>query len=119
MNKREKARLYKIICDARAKLDEAESAERDKINARLIGRCFRYQNSYGGDKEKWWLYMRVTRVDDGSLRAMRFEEDCYGRVNVDPNAWIMHGEISYGWKPISRSDFDMAWIDIIAKLGDL
>ncbi len=33
-----------------------------KFKKKWIGRCFKYRNSYGGDRKKWWLYSMITDV---------------------------------------------------------
>ena len=33
----------------------------------IVGKCFKYRNSYGGSYEKWWLYLQVKSIDEKSL----------------------------------------------------
>lgn len=66
--------LLKTIQRAREELNSIERAENIKKNTALVGKCFRFWNSYGGD-EHWWLYIKIIGLDDtGNLKAFLFHE---------------------------------------------
>lgn len=43
-----------------AQLSRIEAKRKTAENAKHVGKCFKYRNSYGPN-EKWWLYMKVTK----------------------------------------------------------
>lgn len=68
-----KTDLMRTIQDAREELSQIEAQEREQSNSGQIGRCYKYHNSGGGAKERWWLYMKILRTDEsGNLIAHEF-----------------------------------------------
>ena len=62
---------------------EIESNEQREINKKLIGKCFKYENSYGfGDK--WWLYTYIIGVSESSdtLTVLTVQDDKGGVVEI-------------------------------------
>lgn len=93
-----------------AKLSGAKSkittALRKEENAKLIGKAFRYQNSYGGDepRKRWWLYVKLTSMDkDGWLNGVKAQRDCDGRINIEPETFITYHLIHEGYQPITEA----------------
>lgn len=111
--------LRKTAMAARNALDEAEAIERDKENARLIGQCFKYSNSGGGCDERWWLYLKVIRAEDGHLRVFTFEELPNGNISIEPDQWGMSGRYgkNSGYTKIPRTEFHAAWQALAAKVA--
>lgn len=103
--------LRKASQTAQHALWQAEAAERDKANAKLIGKCFKYRNSSGGT-EKWWLYIKITAVDDGNLRAFKFQQYSSGEINIQSNDFIYHGRSlteNGGYIKIATKEFNREW----------
>ena len=72
----EKEELRKQINRLHNRLWVLESAERRKENDKLVGKIFRYRNSYSGGKPQWWVYYKVVKGSDGSyVKAFRFDID--------------------------------------------
>lgn len=111
--------LRKRSREASAELWAAEQKERDKENATLIGKCFRYRNSYSVPKEneRWWLYIKILKVEDGALRALKFEVDYEGRIKIDPNEYM--GNIFEGYHPISAATFNRAWQETVTAIHQI
>jgi hypothetical protein len=84
-----KEELQKIIAagfEAREELRAIEDAEKTKANASLIGKCFKYRNSYScpeSDADYWWLYSKVVSVDGEWAQVLRFQTDRNGRVEFE------------------------------------
>ena len=104
----------KILAQAAA-IRERENAKklRESVDQlrKLVGRCFRYRNSYGcGDtKGPWWTWMRIESVDaDGGFRALSFEVDNSGRITVKPNEWSM--SLLEGYKEVTEAELTTAFL---------
>ncbi len=76
--KRTEEELNKIVNDARNELWKIEKAREIEDGKKLIGKCFKYRNSFGGGSRPWWLYLKVTAVG----RAAAIEKDCRGEVRI-------------------------------------
>lgn len=92
-------------------LHEAEAIERDKYNKTMIGRCFKYRNSGGGCDDKWWLYVKVTRAEDGHLRVFKFEQLPNGNISIEPDQFSYSGKMDdrSGYKAIEPTELRSAW----------
>ena len=106
--------LRKASQTAQQRLWKAEAAERDKTNAALVGKCFKYRNS-SGSGEKWWLYLKITAVDDGNLRAFEFQQYSNGEIHIQPNDLIYHGRNlteDGGYIEIKPAELQREWVKI-------
>jgi len=107
MNKIEK--LKKAAYEAMNAYQAAEAVERDKYNQAMIGKCFKYSNSGGGCDTRWWLYVKVTRIDDGHLRVFKFEQLPNGCVSIEPDQFSYSGKMGAegsGYIEIEPTEFD-------------
>lgn len=107
-------RLQQEIALARSKLNKIESARRAKENRKFVGKCFKYQNSYGhGDP--WLLYLRVTGGGYW-LKGYKFERTSTGRFEANFDECVSCID---GYEEISRKEFDKAWRKFLAGLKAL
>lgn len=73
-----KTKAKEAVRNANIALGEIEEAiynQFDSVNfAEMVGRCFYYDNSYGGDDEEWKEYTKILSYDKGSesFRVFRF-----------------------------------------------
>lgn len=115
------AALRKKANAARDELYKAEAKERNKINAKLIGNCFKYHNAGGGCDTRWWLYLKVLKIDDGNLRCFSFEELPNGNINIEPNHFIYAGGdrlgVGNGYTLVPNSEFDAVWARLRSKIA--
>jgi hypothetical protein len=96
----------------------AELRERAQHAIPLIGKCFRYRNSYScpkDDSERWWLYRRVLRMSaSGRLLVFQFQTDHCGQITIEPGSTVIDHE-SIGER-ISLRQFEHAWMVLLTKL---
>ena len=115
MAKQSKAQLIKSISDARDKLDAIEKKEKEKTIRPLVGKCFKYRNSYGSD-ENWWLYKKILSISDRAwLNAFMFQKTSRGN-------WEIHFNETYislldGYISISEEEFNQAWKECLNELS--
>lgn len=111
--------LNRKIAAAREKVWKIEAAERYEKAKGLLGKCFRYRNSYScpeGEKDRWWLYMRVTEVaKDGWLTVFSFQTDKNGAIEIVPAKRKMH-ESSLG-EPITQKRLQHAYKILVRGLN--
>lgn len=69
--------------DARRELHDIEEAEAEEKNASLVGRCFRYRNSYSAPSKGWWLYAEVIGVEGSHYTYLTFQECENGIITVE------------------------------------
>lgn len=92
--------------EAQEALWAIEEKERAKRSATLVGKCFRYLNSYGSG-DRWWLYARVISVGDGGyLTTFSFQTTCNDEIQIEPAKARLSID---GWEAISIADFKTAW----------
>ncbi len=111
--------MLKELQDEKARISsqigEIEKQRRNERNVALIGKCFQYRNSLGSSTEDWWLYAKIIRAEDGNLIAHRFQTDCHGRMEVDPEHTIWD-DLSAGYEEIPSEDFNAAWAGLKAAI---
>ncbi len=97
---------------------DIEQAETAKINKKLLGKCFRYWDTFGSGGDGWWLYAKVIDVDAGNPIAHRFQIDANGGMEIEPRHVLWH-DLSSGYDKISNAAFDAAWTDFKAAIGSI
>lgn len=93
---------------------EVLKAQRDLIKRKkLLGKCFRYRNSYGFGS-KWWLYGKVTHIDKDGFRMLTAEKVPLGieiKLDTRPGA-----ELWGTWEPITSKQFQNAFKKLLDEL---
>lgn len=114
--------LKKAAHAATNALWQAEAVERDNLNAALVGKCFKYSNSGGGSDKRWWLYLKILRVDDGNLRAFKFQQYANDseHIEIEPNEFIYHGRSltsDGGYTEIKPAEYEREWASLLDKIN--
>lgn len=117
MDKAKIAKLKKTVqagYKARNELDDLESRNKDKQNKKLIGKCYRYRNSYSSG-DSWWLYAKITGVKDGWLNGWKFEKTTADRIEI----WdtTIHRVDEY--QEITKEEFNQAWNELLNELNSM
>lgn len=112
-----KKRLESQIQKLRDKLGKITDAEQRAAQEKLVGKCYRYRNSYGaGGKSDWWLYVGIHSLDpENGLRAIHFQKDCDGRFEVETNHYYIN--VLNGYEEIPTNDFCKAWLEFQSNLA--
>lgn len=90
--------MKKIEKDLKVLEDKARKAQLRFINKKndyeakvalpslrkTVGKCFKYLNGYGGDKAKWYLYLKVISIDEKNLnyKCVEFQRTSLEIVEV-------------------------------------
>ena len=116
MNKKEK--LQAIVAEgheARKELNKIEEKEDTKKNLPLVGRCFKFKNSYGSG-DSWWLYSEVLGVEGGFFKYLTFQECTHGKISVELREY---GYDSLRQTEITKQEFDKQFRLLLDKLEEL
>ena len=115
MSERREAVLEAKMREAREELSAIRSEKAEKRNKKLLGKCFKFRNSYGGNDDGWWLYSIVTKAT-ASLEVFKFQTDCNGAIEIESDRyWYAHD----GYAPISREEFDTAWAKLVEEITSI
>ena len=99
--------LQKQSIEIQNKIYDIENAERDKRNANMPGRCFKYINGYSNDR-RWPYYVKIIRIEDGNLISIGVQHTSMDEVQFDLNKSHFNG-MNSGWNEIPPTEFDAAW----------
>jgi hypothetical protein len=114
MNRKDE--LKSIVEKARSELREIEEAESAKVNQALVGKFFKFRNSYSKPNEYWWLYMAVTGLsDEGNPLTWNFSKDIYGKIEVEVDQLRLL--VSSGYIEIKAKEFYRAYESLMAELN--
>ncbi len=56
----------------------------------MVGRCFKYRNSYGSHSEDWWLYARVIGYKNKTLTVCRFEITSINQIEINTSEEVIN-----------------------------
>lgn len=113
-----KDELLAKIKPLQVQLNRIEGAERRAANEPLVGRCFKYRNSYSCPEKPsdyWPLYMRVDRADDTGIWCTEFQIDLYGRAEAQKGKHYYR--LMDDFQEISGAQFARAWDTFKAKVA--
>lgn len=80
--------------EVQSRIWEIENAENEKKSAALVGRYFKYHNSFGSGN-RWWLYFKAVRVDGRCVVGPKFQRDSNGRFELEPDAHVFNNMSGY------------------------
>jgi len=113
MKKEEKKKLEQLKDKERTinrRIQDLEYKEmvEDSLPAlrKVVGKVYKYHNSYGGDHERWWLYVKVLSVNekDMSFMCVEFQRTSMARIEIVYEA-------EYNWRGGHKFD-SMDYIEI-------
>lgn len=119
MNRQERAKLERAVKagnKARQILDEDRRQKEEKKLKKLIGSCWKFNNGYNRE-DRWWLYLKITRVEDTSLYGFSFQKTTLGKIEIDADDCFI--SLDGGYLPIKPEEFSEAWLELKAELETL
>lgn len=105
-----------------------EKNERPKL-PEMVGKCYKYRNSYGGDSSDWWLYKKITRFVKGDgvdfLLTEQFQITSNGRSTWETGSIICgpvmsrygHIGLGDGYSEISENDYQKARVKFMTEMA--
>lgn len=95
---------------ARDELQRRQDAVKTAANRSIVGKRFKYLNSYGSG-EKWWLYRRVLSVTGDRCTAFEFQHTSENIVEIKLEK---HGFLGDGWEEIPEHEYRAAWSRVMS-----
>jgi hypothetical protein len=113
-----KEELNIIIGTARDELYELELKEKEERNSKILGRYFKYLNSYGGIDNKWWMYYYYKSLDScRDFIADTFQIDNSEKIEIDLNSSQYYYPESM--IEITKEEYIAEWNKIISILTNV
>ena len=110
---RELERKQSPFIKERNKLKDQINLEENKV---LLGKCFKYRNSYGSG-EKWWLYRKVVSVGDWDVTVISAQDCNNGTIEIIKETHSASGYKIGGYHTeISLEEFNKNFEDILKKI---
>jgi len=107
-------KLKEELHRTRNALDKIEGERQRKANRKNLGKCFKYENSYGtGDK--WPLYLRIRKAGQ-IMEGHQFEKTSTGRFETHRNTYVSNLD---SYTEIPLSEFQTAWQKFVRELKAL
>lgn len=82
---------------------------------KLVGTCFKYLNSYGGDREKWFLYSKIISIDESTMTfiCVEFQKTSMNRIEIEyTKKYSWNGETFFsrmgGYIKVPESEYNRA-----------
>lgn len=114
-------KLQKQSDALRIRIYEIQEKEAAKKNAALVGKHFKYMNTYGvgDDCRRWPMYLKVLSVTGSGLLGFQFSTDsrdqiCIGRAQ---KMITFAGGLIEGWQPITRAEFQREWRRLTIRIN--
>lgn len=119
MKKRTIEELQLEAQKAQRRFMEAEEERKNRevlpLLRKMKGQCFKYHNSYGGNRARWWLYCKVESVDEENyqLNVVEFQKTSMDIAEVRwTKKFSFNGEIFFGensgYYKITASEYNRA-----------
>lgn len=100
--------LREAAAKASAKVWSLEAKERAEKAQSLVGRAFRFRNSYGSDS-KWWLYAMVhTITKDGHILVHEFQTTSRHEMQINFRREHYYHLLD-GYQEITKAEFRKEW----------
>lgn len=101
-------------------LQRVEDARKRAEYKKLLGKCFKYRNSYGSGSPDWWLYVRVIGGDGYWPKCFQFQLTSHGEIIIaEKEHSVSVGRDDRGYTEITRKEFDRAWAQMKRRIGKL
>lgn len=91
---------------------------------KMVGKCFKYHNSYGGNLPRWFLYSKVISIDEKTLTftCIEFQRTSLERVEVElTRKYNYRGENFFdgtNYIKISSSEYNRAKRSLLKFMQD-
>ena len=99
--------------------------ERDKLlteieneeGKKLVGKCFKFRNSYGSG-EKWWLYSKIVGADSEWVNTLELQKLPFSGIEIKLNK-ISKSLFENGvYTSITKKEFNNVYKRFIKKIED-
>lgn len=91
---------------------------------KMVGKCFKYHNSYGGDLPRWFLYSKVISIDEKTLTftCISFQRTSLERVEIELTKKFNFNGKNYfdgsNYIPVSTAEYNRAKNSLLKFMKD-
>jgi len=79
------------------------------------GKYFKFRNSYGGDRKKWWMYVKCMKVKSrDEITSFAFQKDIYGEITTSVKKRTSESILQI---EITKREFDTAYNKMIQTIN--
>jgi len=117
------ARQQEIANREQRKLNDLRHEKEELIEKpkreKMVGKCYKYLNSYGGDRERWWLYTKVVGLDGTMLKTLQFQTTTLydsGKAEIEEET---HFSDMTGYIEITKDEWNAEWTKIATRVSEL
>jgi hypothetical protein len=114
-----KEQLKQVIWNSNDELQQLESQERFSRNVDLVGRYYKFHNSYScpqNESDYWWIYQRITGINEyGNLQAISFATDKNNKMTIEEE----HSVYLDRWIEITEDEFRKQWNKFVTKINQI
>lgn len=115
----------RLLGRARDLLEEQRNEVARPELRKLVGKCFRFTNSYGSG-EKWPLYARILSFDEKAMTylAVHFQNTTRQRIEIEYRHeynFEQHARfgVESGWIPVSNEEYERELKKLLDFVGEL
>ena len=113
-------KLRNQYAQIRDQIHEIEHKEFVKEKRDIVGKCFKFKNSYScpeTEADYWWAYKRITGLDKSAncFTSFSFEIDRDGNCSTNVRAFDMLSE----WKPCTEEEYLQAWLEFKHTINNI
>ena len=109
---------FKMVSDQyhllRNQVSNLDDKKRKEENQALIGKYFKFHNSYGSG-EKWWLYAKVVYADSHYVHTIAIQTLPGEGIELKQHSIPYHLS---GYTPCKKSEFDRAYKAALKKIRE-
>ena len=116
MTPEERNRQFEIrqqIAALQEELNPLEVKERQEKNASVVGRYFKYHNSYGSG-EDWWKYLKIVSEGEYWPIGIAFQHTSRDSVEIETDKTVTS---IGGWEEISQAEYENAWQGLMKQIA--
>lgn len=108
----------KSVKSLRLRRNQLQNLEMNYSNRELIGRCFKYKNSYGSESDDWWLFIKVVgTTETGGMITLEIQETSTGKIEITREDHYSGSALIEPKNEITVQDFDIQLKRLLKKLG--
>lgn len=106
-------RLYAELEPLKKQKDKLTEARAQRENAKLVDKCFVYQNSYGGG-DNWNMYFKVLKVKGSWIEYVSIQKTPHGKIEIKRNETITR---SFFEREIPSLEFKKHFVDMTTDIN--
>lgn len=110
---RKRDKIYKQAEPINKELSEIKDKRARKDWEKMVGKCFKFRNSFGSG-EKWWLYEKIVGFNEDGLITLIAQKDSHDHIEIEKRT--SYGYHHSGDIKISKEEFDREFQKLLSEI---